>query len=191
MHPKTTCFIVFRAFARLKIAASGVFWGTDFGVFLLLGWVVQGAHALKVNYKTVEVRGTGDTRSDAIQWAQINAIQLVTGSNYSVSQTLESSLSSTDGVSKTGTSSNIDISKETAGIIRSSKIKSAIYNEHLSEWNAVLSVTVLDLDRSTGRKSISVSTLRADKRALEKFAGYLTSNIKSQYWNRLICNRVF
>lgn len=151
-----------------------------FTLFLFLGTICQGAYSLEVNYKTVEVLGTGDTRSDAIQWAQINAIQLVTGSNYSVSQSIESTLSSSDGVSKTGSSSSLNISKETAGIIRSSKIKSTIYNKQFNEWNAVLSVTVLDLDRSTGRKSISVSNLKADKRDLKKFAGHITSSIKSK-----------
>ena len=151
-----------------------------FFLLLILGITGRGLHALEINYKTIEVLGTGNTRSEAIQWAQINAIQMVTGTTISASTWAQEKLSSSDGRARTQQSSQIDVAKETAGVIRSSEIKSTLYNKQLEEWNAILLVTVLDIDRATGRKSISISDLRADNPSYKTLAKDLTLNVKSK-----------
>ena len=151
-------------------------------VFMLLipGALCQGISALEVTYKTIEVLGTGSSRDEAVTWAQINAIQMVTGTKISASIEAERGLSSDEKGSKFFQSSYVDVSKETAGVIRSSEIKSVLYNKELQEWNAILMVTVLDLERAGGRKAIVISDLRAEKRSLRPFARDLTGLLKSK-----------
>ena len=149
-------------------------------MLLISGALCQGISALEVTYKTIEVLGTGSSRDEAVTWAQINAIQMVTGTKISASIEAERGLSSDEKGSKFFQSSYVDVSKETAGVIRSSEIKSVLYNKELQEWNAILMVTVLDLERAGGRKAIVISDLRAEKRSLRPFARDLTGLLKSK-----------
>ena len=153
-----------------------------FLIFMLLipGALCQGISALEVTYKTIEVLGTGSTRDEAVLWAQINAIQMVTGTSISASMSAQEGLSSDNTGSRTYQKSFVDVSKETAGVIRASEIKSTLYNKELEEWNAILIVTVLDLERAAGRKTIAVSDLRSEKRNFRAFARDLTGNLKSK-----------
>ena len=149
-------------------------------MLLISGALCQGISALEVTYKTIEVLGTGSSRDEAVTWAQINAIQMVTGTKMSASIEAERGLSSDEKGSRFFQSSYVDVSKETAGVIRSSEIRSVLYNKELQEWNAILMVTVLDLERAGGRKAIAISDLRAEKRSLRPFARDLTGLLKSK-----------
>ena len=145
-----------------------------------MGLSIPRLNALEVTYKTIEVLGTGGTRDEAVTWAQINAIQMVTGTKISASIEAERGLSHDEKGSRFFQSSFVDVSKETAGVIRSSEIRSVLYNTELQEWNAILMVTVLDLERTGGRKAIAISDLRAEKRSFRTFAGDLTGLLKSK-----------
>ncbi len=149
-------------------------------MLLIPGALCQGISALEVTYKTIEVLGTGSSRDEAVTWAQINAIQMVTGTKMSASIEAERGMSSDEKGSKFSQSSYVDVSKETAGVIRSSEIRSVLYNKELQEWNAILVVTVLDLERAGGRKAIAISDLRAEKRSFRPFARDLTGLLKSK-----------
>ena len=143
-------------------------------MLLISGALCQGISALEVTYKTIEVLGAGGTRDEAILWAQINAVQMVTGTSISASLTSQEGLSSDEKGTRTYEKSFVDVSKETAGVIRSSEIKSVLFNEGLQEWNAALLVTVLDIDRVAGRKAIAISDLRSEKRNFRPFASDVT-----------------
>ena len=88
-------------------------------MLLISGALCQGISALEVTYKTIEVHGTGSSRDEAVTWAQINAIQMVTGTKISASIEAERGLSSDEKGSTFFQSSYVDVSKETAGVIRS------------------------------------------------------------------------
>ena len=132
-------------------------------MLLISGALCQAISALEVTYKTIEVLGTGSSRDEAVTWAQINAIQMVTGTKMSASVEAERGMSSDEKGSRFFQNSFLDVSKETAGVIRSSEIRSVLFNKELQEWNAILVVTVLDLERASGRKAIAISGLRAEK----------------------------
>ena len=149
-------------------------------MLLISGALCQGISALEVTYKTIEVLGAGGTRDEAILWAQINAVQMVTGTSISASMNSQEGLSSDEKGTRSYQQSFVDVSKETAGVIRSSEIKSVLFNQGLQEWNAVLNVTVLDVDRVAGRKAIAISDLRSEKRNFRLFARDVTGLLKSK-----------
>lgn len=152
----------------------------QFFLMAILGVVSQGAEALEIVYKTVEAFGNGNTETEAVSWAQINAIQQVTGSANVVSEWADESLTTNYEGTSTQESYALKILKTAAGIIRSYEIKSTSYNESENLWTAVLNVKVLDVDRTTGRKSIFIPAAIAKSESAKSFAKHLTASIKSQ-----------
>ena len=145
-----------------------------------LGIVSQGSAALEIVYKTVESFGDGSSETEAVRWAQINALQKVTGSANVVSEWASEGL--TTDSNGTGTRENyaLKILKTAAGVIRSYEIKRTSFNESENLWTAVLEVTILDIDRTTGRKSIFIPAAIAKSKSVKIFAKHLTASMKSQ-----------
>ena len=146
-----------------------------------LGLISQGSGALEIVYRTVESFGNGTTEKEAVRWAQINALQQVTGSANVVSEWADEGLTTTNQGTSTKESYALKVLKTAAGIIRSYEIKRTSFNESENLWTAVLDVTVLDIDRTTGRKSIFIPTAVAKSKSAKIFASHLTASIKSQF----------
>ena len=156
-------------------------------MLLVLGFIGPGLEALEIVYKTVESVGEGKTESEAIRWAQINAVQEVTGSMNSVSEWASEGYEKTSGRASVKSNYEIKVSKEAAGLIRSYEVVDTSYVKGKEVWLARLSVSVLDVDKSAGRKSMFVPAILANNKTQQAFADQVTGSIKSN----LVSSRKF
>ena len=156
-------------------------------MLLVLGFIGPGSEALEIVYKTVESVGEGKTESEAIRWAQINAVQEVTGSMNAVSEWASEGYEKTSSRTSVKSNYEIKISKEAAGLIRSYEVVDTSYVKGKEVWLARLSVSVLDVDKSAGRKSTFVPAILTKNTTQQAFADQVTRSIKSN----LVSSRKF
>ena len=156
-------------------------------MLLALGFICPGLEALEIVYKTVESVGEGKTESEAIRWAQINAVQEVTGSTNAVSEWASEGYEKTSSRTSVKSNYEIKISKEAAGLIRSYEVVDTSYVKGKEVWLARLSVSVLDVDKSAGRKSTFVPAILTKNTTQQAFADQVTRSIKSN----LVSSRKF